>query len=245
MANEKDSVTPYNSKQTKKIQVASMFNKIARKYDFLNHLLSLGIDRLWRRKTVRMISAISPHNLLDIATGTGDLAFTAAKKMPATSITGVDISEGMLEIAMEKAGKMGISQQVTFRYGDSENLDFERDSFDAIMVAFGVRNFENLDKGLEEMFRVLKHGGSVFILEFSKPRIFPFKTIFNTYFKYVLPRIGRFTSKDHKAYSYLFESVQAFPDFEKFVSIMEKAGFHSNKFYPMTFGICTIYTGKK
>lgn len=245
MASDKEAVTPYNSEQTKKTQVASMFNKIARKYDFLNHLLSLGIDRMWRSKTVQMIAATHPDALLDIATGTGDLAFTAAKKMPQTRITGVDISEGMLEIAVEKAGKLGLNQQVAFRYGDSENLDFDLDSFDAIMVAFGVRNFENLDKGLEEMFRVLKPGGSVFILEFSKPRIFPLKTLFNAYFKYVLPRIGRFTSKDHKAYTYLFESVQAFPDFEKFVSFMEKAGFHSNKFYPMTFGICTIYTGKK
>jgi len=245
MSNEKEAVTPYDSGLSKKKQVAAMFNKIAHKYDFLNHLLSLGIDRLWRKKTVDMIAKINPSALLDIATGTGDLSFAAAKKMKLTMITGVDISEGMLGLAVEKARKIGLSDRISFHYGDSENLDFEPETFDAIMVAFGVRNFENLDQGLKEMCRVLKPGGSVFILEFSKPRIFPLKTLFNVYFKYILPRIGRYTSRDYKAYTYLFESVQAFPDFENFVTLLEKAGFHSNKFYPMTFGICTIYTGKK
>lgn len=245
MVNGKETVTPYDSGQSKKKQVASMFNKIAHKYDFLNHLLSMGIDRTWRKKTVDLVAEANPVLLLDIATGTGDLAFAAAGRMEHLTITGVDISEGMLSLAKEKAEKLKLSGRISFQYGDSENLDFASGSFDAIMVAFGVRNFENLDQGLKEMYRVLKPGGSVFILEFSKPRIFPMKTLFNVYFKYILPRIGRYTSRDYKAYTYLFESVQAFPDFENFVRFMEKAGFHSNKFQPMTFGICTIYTGKK
>lgn len=245
MGKEKISVTPYNSDQNKKKQVAAMFNRIAHKYDFLNHLLSLGIDRMWRKKTVEMIAATNPETLLDVATGTGDLSFEAARKIPGVRITGVDISHGMLNFAIEKAEQLGLSEQISFGYGDSESLEFAADSFDAVMSAFGVRNFEDLDLGLSEMHRVLKPGGTVFILEFSRPRVFPLKTIFNIYFRYILPVIGRFTSKDDKAYTYLFKSVQAFPDFEKFVGRMEKAGFHSNKFQSMTFGICTIYTGKK
>lgn len=238
-------VKPYASQEgSKKEQVAQMFDNISARYDFLNHLLSLGIDKGWRRKVVRLIKAKNPSTILDIATGTGDLAI-ALSKIPNTQITGLDISAGMLKVGEEKIAKKGLNKQITLQLGDSENLPFEDNSFDAITVAFGVRNFENLEKGLAEMFRVLKPGGQVAVLEFSQPTGFPFKQVYRFYFKYILPTIGRMVSKDQSAYTYLPESVDAFPYGSKFLTILGKLGFQSAKARQVTFGVATIYIATK
>ncbi len=222
-----------------------MFNKIAPYYDFLNHFLSLGIDTLWRKKAISQLSAVKPKNILDVATGTADLALETCKQLNPEKVIGVDISTEMLEIGRKKIAKRGFENIIDLQEGDSENLSFESNTFDAITVAFGVRNFENLRKGLREMNRVLKQGGQLVILEFSKPRIFPFKQLFNLYFKYLLPTIGKITSKDPKAYKYLYDSVQAFPDGDNFVTILENSGFKSIQCISLSLGICTIYTGRK
>lgn len=222
-----------------------MFNKIAPFYDFLNRLLSLGIDRKWRKKAILKLKNDQPKHLLDVATGTGDLAITAEKLLEVESIIGVDISDEMLHIGRKKLSKKQLSEKVNLINGDSENLPFEDETFDAAIVAFGVRNFQNLEKGLAEMRRVTKTGGKMVILEFTKPRFIPFKIGFNLYFKYILPTIGRLTSKDPKAYKYLYESVQAFPDYEKFVKHMQNIGLKDNKWESLSMGICAVYTGVK
>ncbi|MEM1322203.1 MAG: bifunctional demethylmenaquinone methyltransferase/2-methoxy-6-polyprenyl-1,4-benzoquinol methylase UbiE [Bacteroidota bacterium] len=222
-----------------------MFNNIAPYYDLLNRLLSLGIDRSWRRKAIATLKADQPQRVLDVATGTADLALEAYKQLKPKHITGVDISDEMLEIGRVKIGKKDLGESIELLNGDSENLPFDDNTFDAITVAFGVRNFENLEKGLTEMRRVLNQGGKLVVLEFSRPTIFPFKQLFNAYFKYILPQIGRLTSKDPKAYSYLYESVQAFPDGQDFVTVLEKTGFKSNQCKRLSLGICSIYTGQK
>lgn len=238
-------VKPNNqSAASKKEQVEEMFDNIAHRYDFLNHLLSLGIDKNWRKKAIRSLKSSNPKRLLDIATGTGDLAFEAIKQMPHLELIGLDLSEGMLSKARVKAKNKALDK-MQFVKGDSENLGFDNDSFDAITVAFGVRNFENLEAGLAEMHRVLRPGGRVAILEFSKPKMFPVKQIFNFYFKYILPQTGRLISKDSRAYEYLPESVQAFPEGVDFVRILEKTGFKKCKNQPLTFGICSLYTAEK
>jgi demethylmenaquinone methyltransferase/2-methoxy-6-polyprenyl-1,4-benzoquinol methylase len=238
-------VKPYqNEDGNKKEQVAKMFDNIAGKYDFLNHFLSLNIDKIWRRKAIRELAAHNPIKILDIATGTGDLAIQALKKMPNAEITGVDISEGMLELGRKKLEKNNISQ-ITLNYGDSENLNFEDATFDGAMVAFGVRNFENLNKGLSEIARVLKPAQALVVLEFSHPTTFPFKQFYNFYSKYVLPRIGKIFSKDDSAYTYLPESVQAFPSGKKFMKELENAGFVAIKYKSLTLGIASIYVGTK
>ena len=245
MENKAEKVKPYNQAADKKQQVEKMFDNIAGKYDFLNHLLSMGIDKIWRKNLISMMSQSKPKQVLDVATGTGDLAIQAAKALDEIKITGLDISQGMLDVGKQKIINKNLGDRIEMIYGDSENMPFENDSFDAIMVAFGVRNFENLLNGLKDMHRVLKPGGNVFILEFSRPKNFIFRFIFNFYFKNLLPLIGRFTSKDPKAYKYLFESVQAFPAYEDFLEIMNNAGFESNKFKIQSLGICSIYYGKK
>lgn len=245
MSNEVEKVKPYDSGRGKKQQIEAMFDNISGKYDFLNHLLSMGIDKSWRRNLINLLSKENPKSVLDVATGTGDLAILIAKKLVEVKITGIDLSNGMLEIGRDKIKKLGLLEVIDLKQADSENLPFNDGTFDSVTVAFGVRNFENLQKGLEECFRVTKAGGSMFILEFSSPQNKLFKLIFNTYFKYVLPIIGRITSKDPKAYYYLFESVQAFPSYEQFTDIMKKAGFGSNIYYIQSLGICTIYHGKK
>lgn len=234
----------YESTSSKKEQVEEMFDNIAHRYDFLNHLLSLGIDKQWRKKAIRSIKAIQPQRILDIATGTGDLAFEARRQMPAVQIIGLDLSEGMLTKAREKAKERKL-ENMEFVKGDSENLHFEDTSFDAVSVAFGVRNFENLEAGLKEIYRVMKPGGRLAVLEFSKPRVFPVKQLFNFYFKNILPATGRMISKDARAYEYLPESVQAFPEGKDFIKILEKTGFKSCKDQPLTFGICSLYTAEK
>lgn len=238
-------VLPYKEKDTaKKEQVAEMFNNISGKYDFLNHFLSLGIDILWRKKAIKLLKKDKPKLILDIATGTGDFAIEALALNP-DQVIGVDISEGMLEMGRKKMKKRGLDNKIELRLGDSEGLLFEDNKFDAIIVSFGVRNFENLEKGLADMCRVLKPGGKVVVLEFSRPKRFPFKQIYNFYFKAILPKIGRLISKDSAAYTYLPESVGAFPDGDNFLKVLQKVGFKETKCKPLTFGISSIYTGVK
>ncbi|QHL87280.1 bifunctional demethylmenaquinone methyltransferase/2-methoxy-6-polyprenyl-1,4-benzoquinol methylase UbiE [Nibribacter ruber] len=239
------SVVPYKDQnEGKKTQVANMFNSIAKRYDFLNHFLSAGIDILWRKKAVSLLEKAQPKHILDIATGTGDFALEAVRLKP-QQITGIDISEGMLAVGREKIQKRGLSHLIQLHVGDSENIQFPDNHFDAITVAFGVRNFENLEKGLSEMYRVLKPGGMAVILEFSKPQTFPMKQGYNFYFKNILPLFGKLISKDNAAYTYLPESVQAFPDGNDFLAIFQRVGFKETKWHSLTFGISSIYTGVK
>ncbi|WP_183580066.1 bifunctional demethylmenaquinone methyltransferase/2-methoxy-6-polyprenyl-1,4-benzoquinol methylase UbiE [Mucilaginibacter sp. X5P1] len=241
-----ETITPYQDKDaTKKAQVADMFNNISKTYDFLNHFLSLGIDIIWRKKAINELKKDQPQLILDVATGTGDFAFEALSILKPEKIIGVDISQGMLDIAQQKIDKRQLGDKFEIKLGDSEKLPFEADEFDAVTVAFGVRNFENLEVGLADIHRVLKTGGKAVILEFSKPKAFPIKQLYNFYFAYITPGIGKIFSKDARAYSYLPESVAAFPDGEKFISLMHKAGFKHTKHRPLTFGICSIYTGVK
>lgn len=229
--------------QSKKERVRSMFNDIAHRYDFLNHFLSLGIDIQWRKKVRRFLKPYHPQQILDVATGTGDLAI-ALEKLNPQKITGIDIAVEMLEVGRKKLNKKGL-QNIELLTGDSENLQFKDDTFDAVTVAFGVRNFENLNKGLSEMCRVMKLGGHVAILEFSKPKAFPFKQIYNAYFKYVLPGFGKIISKHDDAYTYLPESVQQFAEGDAFLREMELSGYKTVKQKRLTFGIATLYTGTK
>lgn len=241
----KDSVKPYkNSNLSKKEQVAKMFDNIAGNYDFLNHFLSLGIDIYWRKKLVEKLSKQSPKNILDVATGTADLAIEMLKVTP-DKITGVDISNGMLEIGRKKIKKKALEDKISLQEADSENLPFEDNYFDAVCVSFGARNFENLEKGLSDMCRVLKPGGKLYILEFSQPNIFPFKQLYQFYFKYVLPLLGKFISKDNAAYNYLPESVSAFPYGKKLNKIIEKCGYNKAKDHSLTLGIASIYIAEK
>jgi demethylmenaquinone methyltransferase/2-methoxy-6-polyprenyl-1,4-benzoquinol methylase len=239
-------VTPYNNGQaTKKEQVADMFNNISKTYDFLNHFLSLGIDIIWRKKAINELKKDQPKNILDVATGTGDFAFEALSILKPEKITGVDISAGMLEIAKQKIAKRNLGHLFEVKLGDSEKLPFADNTFDAVTVAYGVRNFENLEAGLADIFRVLKPGGKAVVLEFSKPKAFPIKQLYNFYFNYITPGIGKLFSKDSRAYSYLPESVAAFPDGKSFTNLMDKVGYKNTKARPLAFGICSIYTGVK
>ncbi|HEV7379635.1 MAG TPA: bifunctional demethylmenaquinone methyltransferase/2-methoxy-6-polyprenyl-1,4-benzoquinol methylase UbiE [Dyadobacter sp.] len=239
------SVVPYKDKEgSKREQVAEMFDNISPKYDLLNHLLSGGVDIYWRKRAIKLLRKQQPKTILDIASGTGDFAIEALSLKP-EKIIGVDISEGMLAVGREKIRKIGKQDIITLQTGDSENLSFESNYFDAVIVSFGVRNFQNLLAGLTEMNRVMKPQGNCVVVEFSKPRSFPFKQFYNFYFKYILPLIGKTVSKDSSAYTYLPESVQAFPDGEAFLDIFKKAGFINTKCIPLTFGICTIYIGQK
>jgi demethylmenaquinone methyltransferase / 2-methoxy-6-polyprenyl-1,4-benzoquinol methylase len=240
-----NTVKPYPNSIGKKEQVAEMFDKIAPKYDFLNQLLSLGIHKRWRRKSVELLIPSNPKIILDVATGTGDFAIEANRILCPTKIIGVDISEGMLAIGREKIKKTRLDQFIELKTGDSENLSFVDNTFDAITVGFGVRNFETLEKGMAGMFRVLKPGGTLVVLEFSHPKKFPIKQFYDFYFKNITPAIGRVFSKDSRAYSYLPESVMAFPDGERFVEILKKTGFSQTSWQPLSFGIASIYTGKK
>ena len=238
-------VVPYKNQKTgKKEQVAQMFDNISKHYDFLNHFLSLGIDIYWRKRAIRILKPEKPKLILDIATGTADFAIEALSLNP-EKVIGVDISEGMLEIGRKKLQRKKLDDRIELQMGDSERLLFEDNIFDAVIVAFGVRNFENLEKGLQDMYRVLKPGGMAVIVEFSKPTKFPFKQVYNLYFQSVLPKIGKVISKDNAAYSYLPASVQAFPDGGAFEKVLQKVGFNQTTCTSLTFGICAIYTGKK
>ncbi len=238
-------IVPYKEQTAgKKEQVAEMFNNISKRYDFLNHFLSLGIDIMWRKKAIKMLKDDQPKQILDIATGTGDFAIEALTLNP-DKVTGVDISEGMLEVGRKKMKAKKYDDRIELHLGDSEGLLFDDNKFDAVIVAFGVRNFENLEKGLEDMYRVLKPGGKVVILEFSKPTAFPFKQIYQFYFKYILPTVGRIISKDQAAYTYLPDSVRNFPDGKNFLNILDRIGFLKTQCRPLTLGISSIYVGSK
>ncbi len=238
-------VKPYaHSGAGKKEQVKTMFDSIALKYDLLNKILSVGIDKGWRRKLVKLLSQNNPQLILDVATGTADLAIAVSSLKP-QKITGIDISPKMLQIGKEKVKKIYLEEIIDLKIGDAENLPFPENSFDAVCVAFGVRNFENLETGLKELNRVLKPGGEVFILEFSQPQMFPVKQIYNFYSKRILPVIGKKISGDDSAYKYLPDSVNAFPFGNNFLHILSGCGFSQNKLHSLTFGIASIYTGKK
>jgi demethylmenaquinone methyltransferase/2-methoxy-6-polyprenyl-1,4-benzoquinol methylase len=238
-------VKPYNSADSKKAEVEHMFDSIAPKYDLLNRVLSLGIDVSWRKQAIGYLKQAQPKEILDVATGTADVAILTAKILQPKHITGIDIANQMLDLGREKIKARQLDKVIDLETGDSENLRFPDNSFDAVTVAFGVRNFENLERGLSEMCRVMRPGGRVVILEFSQPHVFPFKQLYNTYFKYVLPLIGRLTSRDMRAYTYLFESVQAFPEGRDFCSILTKTGFQNPTCERLTLGICSIYSAVK
>jgi len=238
-------VVPYKDKsEGKKAQVATMFNNISKRYDLLNHVLSLGIDIIWRKKAIKLLKNDQPKLILDIATGTGDFAIEALALNP-DKVIGVDISEGMLAEGKKKIKRKKLEDKIELQMGDSEKLLFEQNNFDAVIVSFGVRNFENLEKGLADMYRVLKPGGKTVIVEFSKPKKFPMKQTYNFYFKFILPQIGKIVSKDNSAYTYLPESVQAFPDGDDFLQVLRKVGFKNTQCKPLTFGISSIYIGEK
>jgi len=234
---------PYEDPALGKQQVEQLFNRIAKRYDLLNHLLSLGIDKLWRRRAIKLLKVDSPQRILDVATGTADFAIEALKLNP-QKVIGIDLSERMLEIGRKKIKQRGLAH-IELLKADCEELPFNDNIFDAITVGFGVRNFEDPDKGLKQMYRVLKKGGKLIVLEFSKPRIFPFKQLFNFYFLNVLPFIGGLISGDKHAYSYLPRSVKTFPEREDFLAKLTKAGFQNNSYIALTLGVCAIYIGKK
>jgi demethylmenaquinone methyltransferase/2-methoxy-6-polyprenyl-1,4-benzoquinol methylase len=239
------SVKPYyKDNQSKKEEVAEMFNNISKRYDFLNHFLSMGIDKLWRKKAIKILGKNKPKVILDIATGTGDFAVEALKLNP-TKVIGIDISQGMLDMGIEKMKKKKVDHIIDLQLGDSESLNFEDNYFDGYTVGFGVRNFENLEKGLGEMLRVLKPKGKAVILEFSKPKKFPIKQSYHVYSKYILPTIGKLVSKDSRAYTYLPESIAAFPEGEEFMKIMKKVGYENVDSKLVSGGIATIYFGNK
>lgn len=238
-------VKPYrDSDKSRKAQITEMFDSIAPSYDFLNHFLSMGIDILWRKKAIRMLRLQNPERIIDIATGTGDFAIEAMKIKP-KEVIGLDISPGMLEVGRAKIRKKNLQDKIRMDLGESENLPYPDNFSDGITVGFGARNFENLEKGLEEIHRVLKKGGRAVILEPSFPRTFPMKQLFRFYFQYILPLLGRLFSKDSHAYTYLPESVAAFPEGEAFLKICRKAGFTKVEWHPLTFGICALYLLEK
>lgn len=238
-------VKPYNTEdKSKKEEVAEMFNNISKKYDFLNHFLSVGVDRIWRRKAVNQLREIQPKRILDLATGTGDFAIALLKLNP-KEIVGMDISEGMLEVGRIKMKKKGVDNIISMQLGDSENLPFEDGHFDGLTVGFGVRNYENLEKGLSEMLRVLRPGGKAVILEFSKPKKFPVKQYYKFHSKYLIPFFGKLFSKDNRAYTYLPDSINVFPEGKDFENILKKVGYQKVNSRLVSGGIATIYTGIK
>jgi len=241
-----DSVVPFKeSALTKKQQVAEMFDDISGKYDFLNRFLSAGIDIKWRRKALKQLKALQPKTILDVATGTADVAIMASSILNPDKIVGIDISNGMLEIGRKKIEKLGLGNKIELLNGDSETINFEDNSFDAVTVAFGVRNFEDLEKGLAEIKRVLKPGGKLVVLEFSRPKLFGVKSLYNLYMNVVAPGAGKFFSKNRNAYQYLHNSIKKFPEGKNFTLILDDLGYHNTYCKPLSLGICSIYCGEK
>lgn len=245
MTYQAEKVVPYNSDENKGVQVERMFDSIAENYDTLNHTLSMGIDKGWRKKGLLMLKDLAPQSVLDIATGTGDLAIQAYQLLNSPQITGVDISEGMMEVGRKKVAKLGLSDKIAFEKQDCMALDIPDNSYDAAIVAFGIRNFENLDKGIKEIHRVLKPGGRVMILELSTPQHFPMKQAYWMYSRIFIPTVGRCISKDKTAYSYLPKSIEAFVQGKEMVEVLNKNGFRQSKYKTYTFGICSMYLGEK
>lgn len=236
----------YNSDKSKKEQVEEMFDNVAARYDFLNRFLSLRIDTIWRKKAIAHLKNLKPNIVLDVATGTADLALEINKQLNPAQIIGLDLSEQMLAVGRIKVQNANLANKITLVKGDSENLSFENNYFDAVTVSFGVRNFENLDKGLSEINRVLRVGGKLIVLEFSNPKSFPFKQIFGFYFQYILPTISRLVNKNSgNAYKYLPESVKYFPEGQEFAKHLQNCGFNNIIVQTLTFGTCTIYIAQK
>jgi demethylmenaquinone methyltransferase / 2-methoxy-6-polyprenyl-1,4-benzoquinol methylase len=241
-----DHIIPFkDSENTKKEQVADMFDKIAGNYDKMNRFLSAGTDLGWRKKAIRVLQKDDPRQILDVATGTADMAILSYKMLKPDRITGIDISEGMLELGRKKIEKEQLGDKIQLQKGDSETISFAENTFDAVMVAFGVRNFENLENGLAEMLRVLKPGGRLVVLEFSKPRHKAIKKLYNLYMRIVAPQVARWFKQNKEAYQYLTESANAFPDRHLFTDILKKVGYSATEFKPLSLGICCIYSGKK
>ena len=245
MTHDHDTVTPYGEADSKKAEVGKMFDAIAPNYDLLNRGTSLGVDTLWRAKMIKELDPQVHRRILDVATGTADVAIQTVKRKDVDHVTGLDLSEGMLKYGRKKVSAAGLDDRITLVQGDSENLPYDDGSFDAVTVSFGVRNFENLERGLAEMHRVLRPGGKVVILEFSRITFAPIRWGFNFYFGKIMPLIGRLQSKDPRAYAYLFESVQAFPSGRAFTDIMDRVGYKQTKCKALTFGIASIYTAVK
>lgn len=241
-----EQIKPYGEAGTKTVQVETMFDRIAHSYDRLNHLLSWGIDRIWRRKAIAKLKSFAPNRILDVATGTGDFAIMTCKAIVPEEMVGVDISEGMMQVARKKAAsQLKAEQQIKFIKDDCLNLSFSDNTFDAVTVAFGIRNFENLDRGLSEMHRVLRANGHLVVLELSTPNCFPMKQLFYIYSRYIMPLVGSLLSREDKAYTYLPQTIQAFPQGEVMSRIFEQAGFSHVSFERLTFGICTLYIAEK
>jgi demethylmenaquinone methyltransferase/2-methoxy-6-polyprenyl-1,4-benzoquinol methylase len=236
---------PYNSQKTKKEEVQQMFDNIAPTYDKLNHILSLSIDKMWRRHVVRKVRRMKPEKIMDLATGTGDLAIKMAKAMPKAKIMGVDLSEKMLAVAAEKVRRKGLDDHIALYQGDAENLDVTDGVLDVVTVAFGVRNFGNLEQGLSEIMRSLRSGGHIVVLEFSTPRNWLVRKCYQFYSNHVMKPVGGMVSKDRKAYDYLPDSIVEFPDRERFLEIMHRTGFVECRRFSQSFGIAQIYIGKK
>jgi demethylmenaquinone methyltransferase/2-methoxy-6-polyprenyl-1,4-benzoquinol methylase len=241
-----DSVVPYkNTDQSKKEQVATMFNDIAGKYDFLNRFLSAGTDIGWRKKALKQLESIDAKKLLDVATGTADVAIMAAKQLKLKKIIGIDISDGMLDVGRQKIVKANLQNTIELLNGDSEAINFPDNTFDAVTVAFGVRNFEDLEKGLSEIKRVLKPTGKLVVLEFSQPILPGVKTMYNLYMKIITPTVGKMISKNKVAYAYLDESIQKFPEGKNFITILNNMGYTNTYSKKLSLGICSIYCGTK
>jgi menaquinone biosynthesis methyltransferase ubiE len=245
MKYQQESIKPYSNEGAKGEQVERMFDQIAHSYDFLNHTLSLGIDRSWRKAAIDSLKPYAPQRILDVATGTGDFALMAVDRLHLQSLIGADLSEGMLSVGREKVERAGKSDVITLQKEDCMALSFEDYTFDAVTVAYGVRNFEDLDRGLREMLRVLKPGGRLVIIELTSPVRFPMKQLFWLYAHVWMPIVGKLVSRDSRAYSYLPATMEAFPQGEVMQGIIEKAGFQSVKFRRFTFGLSTLYTAEK
>ncbi len=238
-------ILPYNSTEQKKVQVERMFDTIAGKYDFLNHTLSLGFDKGWRRKGIAFLRPFSSKYILDIASGTGDLAISMYKTLKADHIIGADISEGMMEIGRQKVANAGFTGHISFEQQDCLALTYDSNTFDAVTAAFGIRNFENIEKGIREMYRVLKPGGHLMILELSTPETFPMKQLYKLYSKIVIPTLGRVFSKEKNAYKYLPASIKVVPQGKVMTQLLTRQGFKESAVKTFTFGICSMYTAKK
>ncbi len=245
MAYKQEQVKPYNDTDPKEKQVEGMFNRIAPAYDSYNYLTSFGIDHLWRRRGIRALKPFAPQRILDVATGTGDLAILAAKKLHPQEVLGVDISDQMMEVGRKKVEKRNLSQTIHFQREDCTQLTLCDNQFDAVMASFGIRNFQNLDQALKEMLRVLRPGGHLMLLELSQPQHFPMRQLFAFYSHSVMPFLGAIISKDRKAYSYLTQSIEAFPQGEEMQKILTQAGFRDVKWERLTMGICTFYIATK
>lgn len=240
-----EQILPYNNEEHKATQVKRMFDSIAGTYDQLNHTLSFGIDRIWRKKGIAYLRPFAPKSILDIATGTGDLAISMQRKLNADRIIGADISEGMMDVGRQKVAEAGLSEHISFEYQDCTALTYAEDSFDAVTAAFGVRNFEDIEQGIREMYRVLRPNGHVMILELSTPEHFPMKQLYSIYSKWAIPTIGRLFSKEQSAYSYLPASIKVVPQGKVMTDLLSRVGFSEVQARTLTFGICSLYTGTK